>query len=40
MLSRRQVASLIEKARYINILDVFMQKENFYQKIPEANKMF
>jgi hypothetical protein len=23
-------------ARYLNILDAFMQEENFYQQIPEA----
>jgi hypothetical protein len=28
-----------KKISYLNILDVFMQKENFYQKILEANKI-
>jgi hypothetical protein len=27
-----------KKVRYLNILDDFMGKENFYQKIPEAKK--
>jgi hypothetical protein len=32
MLSRKQVAALIKKQD--TILDDFMEKENFYQKIP------
>jgi hypothetical protein len=34
------VALIKKQYTLINILDVFMQKENFYQLIPEAKKVF
>jgi hypothetical protein len=38
MLTRKQVAAL-KKARYLNILDNFMQKRTFYYKISEATNI-
>jgi hypothetical protein len=35
MLSGKQAA--VQKTRYFNILDDFMEKEHFYQNVPEAN---
>jgi hypothetical protein len=40
MLRGKQVVVLIKKARYLNILDDFMQKEKHYIKIPAAKKIF
>jgi hypothetical protein len=33
---REKMAALVKKARYLNILNYFIQKEQFYQKIPAA----